>query len=185
MTRSRTLAAACAAAALALAAAPPAAAAGAAELPTLKNGQWEMTTTSSATGSAARRSTICLDASTQKAMLDMSAGMQKEMCTRMDIRREGARYVTDAECRLGASMVKSHAVMTMTGDSAYRTESSATFDPPFDNNLRETKTVIEGRYLGACRDGMQPGDMVTPSGEKINLRALQQQQPPSQRPTAK
>ncbi len=169
MTPSRTLAAACAAA-LALAAAPPAA--GATELPTLKSGQWEMTTTSSAAGGAPRKSTICLDASTQKAMLDMSAGMQKEMCTRMDIRREGERYVTDAECRLGASVVKSHAVMTMTGDTAYRTESTATFDPPFDNDLRETKTVIEGRHTGACRDGMRPGDMVTPSGEKINLNRL-------------
>ena len=169
MTPSRTLAAACAAA-LALATAPPAAAA--TELPTLRNGQWEMTTTSNAAGSAPRKSTICLDASTQKAMLDTSAGMQKEMCTRMDIRRDGERYVTDAECRLGASVVKSHSVMTMIGDSAYRTESSATFDPPLAKDVRTGRTVIEGKYTGACRDGLRPGDVVTATGEKINLNEL-------------
>lgn len=171
-----TLAAASAAAALALAAPPPAAAA-AADFPTLKSGQWEMTTTSSAAGSAPRKSTICLDASTQKAMLDMSAGMQKEMCTRMDMRREGSKYITDAQCRLGASVVTSHTVMTMTGDSAYRMESSATIDPPLNKDLRETKSVVEGKYAGACRDGLQPGDVVTATGEKFNLIAPQQPPP--------
>ena len=131
MTAATTLAAALAATALTLAACrrrppPPASP----SFPTLKSGQWEMTTTSGAAGSTPRKATICLDASTQKAMLDMSAGMQKEMCTRMDIRRDGSKFITDAECRLGESVVKSHGVMTMIGDSAYRTESSATFDPP-------------------------------------------------------
>jgi hypothetical protein len=174
MTRFRTPAAACVATTLLLAAA--AGAAGTAEFPTLKAGQWEMTTTPGAAGSAPRKSMICLDASTQKAMLDMSAGMQKEMCTRMDMRREGSRFITDAQCRLGNSVVTSHAVMTMTGDSAYRTESSATFSPPF-NNLRESKTVIEGKYLGACRDGLQPGDVVTATGQRINLNRLPQRPP--------
>jgi len=176
MTPFRPLATACAALALALVLAPSANAAGPADFPTLKAGQWEMVTTPSTPGGQPRKSTICLDASTQKAMLDMSAGMQKEMCSRMDMRRDGAKFITDAECRLGTSVVKSHAVMTMIGDSAYRTESSATFDPPF-NNLRDAKTVIEGKYVGACRDGLKPGDVVTASGQKINLRELQKPPP--------
>jgi hypothetical protein len=171
MTPVRPPAAALAALALAAVLAPGAQAAGPADFPTLKAGQWEMVTTPSTPGSQPRKSTICLDASTQKAMLDMSAGMQKEMCSRMDMRRDGAKFITDAECRLGTSVVKSHAVMTMLGDSAYRTESQATFDPPF-NDLREAKTVIEGKYVGACRDGLKPGDVVTASGQKINLNQL-------------
>jgi hypothetical protein len=173
MTPSRTLAAVAAATLLQVAAAT----AGAADFPTLKAGQWEMTTTSSVAGSAPRKTTICLDASTQKAMLDMSAGMQKEMCTRMDMRRDGDRFVTDAECRIGSSVVKSHGVMTMIGDSAYRTESSATFDPPFNKDLRETKTVIDGKYTGACAAGLKPGDVVTATGQKINLKDMQQRPP--------
>jgi hypothetical protein len=173
MTFSRTLAAAGAVAMLMPALPAPA---GAADFPMLKAGQWEMTTTSTAPGSTPRKSTICLDASTQKAMFDLSAGMQKEMCTRMDMRRDGSKFITDAECRLGNSVVASHAVMTMNGDSAYRTESSATFTPPF-NNLRESNTVVEGRHVGACRDGLQPGDVVTAGGQKINLKNLPQRAP--------
>jgi hypothetical protein len=173
MTPSRTFAALSVAALLQIAAA----AAGAADFPTLKAGQWVMTTTSNVAGSAPRKTTICLDASTQKAMLDMSAGMQKEMCARMDMRRDGDKFITDAECKLGESVVKSHSVMTMIGDSAYRTESSATFDPPFNKDLRETKTVIDGKYTGACAGGLKPGDVITATGQKINLRDMQQRPP--------
>ncbi len=160
------------AAMVATALSPCAVAAGKLEFPTLKNGQWEMTTTSNAGGGGPRKSTVCLDADTQKQMLDMSQGMQKEMCTKLDMRHEGSRYITDAECRLGDSVVKSHGVMTMTGDTAYRTESTATFDPPINKDLKEAKTVIEGKYTGPCREGMQPGDMVTATGQKLNLKDL-------------
>jgi hypothetical protein len=158
-------------------AAPPALAA--TEFPTLKSGQWEMTTTSSAAPANTRKTMVCLDASTQKQMLDMSQGMQKEMCTKMTMRRDGAKYITDAECRLGDSVVRSHGVMTMLSDTAYRTEASATFDPPINQDLKESKTTVEGKFLGPCRDGMQPGDMLMPNGQKINLNKLPQ--PPAAR----
>jgi len=176
MNPAPALAAALAAVALALMASPPAAAV---DYPTLKSGQWDMTTTTGNAGDAPRKSTICLDASTQKAMLDMGAGMQKEMCSRMEIRREGQKFITDAECKLGATLMKSHGVMTMIGDTAYRTESSATFDPPLVRDVRESRSVIEGKYVGACRDGLLPGDMVTPTGQKINLNQLPQRAPKS------
>ena len=153
-------------------AAPPALAA--TDFPTLKSGQWEMTTTSSSAPANTRKTMVCLDASTQKQMLDMSQGMQKEMCTKMTVRRDGAKYITDAECRLGDSVVRSHGVMTMLSDTAYRTEASATFDPPISKDLKESKTTVEGKYVGACRDGMQPGDMLMPNGQKINLNKLPQ-----------
>ena len=74
---------------------------------------------------------------------------------------------------MGNSVIKAKTVMTMIGDTAYRTESSATFDPPLLKDLRESKSVIDGKYTGACRDGLQPGDLVTSTGQKINLKDLQ------------
>lgn len=158
-----------------------AAAQAALEYPTLKSGQWEMTTMAGA-GAPPRKATICLDAGTQKALMDQGAGVQKEMCSKVDMRRDGARYITDAECKFGNSVVKSRGVMTMTGDTAYRTETTATFDPPLAKDMRESKTVIEGKYVGACRDGLQPGDMVTDTGQKLNVN---QMQPPPRAPKAK
>jgi len=177
MHRIPAVSAALAMALFALAATSAARATDTVEFPTLKNGQWEMTTQSSATGAAPRKTTVCLDANTQKRMFEMSQGVQKEMCARMDMRRDGAKYVMEAECKLGETTVKSHGVMTMQGETAYRTESTATFDPPFNRDIKETKTVIEGKYLGACREGMKPGDMITATGEKINLMEMQARPP--------
>ena len=176
VTRDLAVTPAAALLAAALAAAPALAAT---EFPTLKSGQWEMTTTSSQAPATPRRTMVCLDATTQRQMFDMSQGMQKEMCTKMDMRRDGSKYITDAECRLGESIVRTHGVMTMLSDTAYRTEASATFDPPINKDLKESKTTVEGKYLGACKDGMQPGDMLMPNGQKINLNKLPQ--PPAAR----
>ena len=174
MTSARATAAASAVAAVVLAVWTPA---GAVDYPVLKNGQWEMTTGATGAGAPPQKSTICLDASTQKSMIDMGVGMQKEMCTRMDMRRDGAKFITDAECRIGNSVIKSHGVMTMIGDSAYRTETATTFDPPLGGDMRESKTVLEGKYVGPCRGGLQPGDMVTHTGQKINVNQMQQRVP--------
>ena len=170
MPQVRFLAAAHVAVALTLVSPPPAAAL---DYPVLKNGQWEITMTGSAGNGAPRTSTLCLDASTQKNMLDMGLGMQKERCSKMETRRDGSSFYTEAECRMGNSVIKAKTVMTMIGDTAYRTESSATFDPPLLKDLRESKSVIDGKYTGACRDGLQPGDLVTSTGQKINLKDLQ------------
>ena len=171
MPQVRFLAAALMAAALTLVSPPPAAAI---DYPVLRNGQWEITIAGSAGNGAPRVSTLCLDASTQKSMLDMGLGMQKEMCSKMETRRDGSKFYTDAECRMGNSLIKSQTVMTMIGDTAYRTEASATYDPPLVKDLRESKSVIDGKYTGACRDDLQPGDLVTSTGQKINLKGLQQ-----------
>ena len=155
--------------ALALVALPAAAA----DYPTLRNGQWDLTTTRVGAGAEPRTSKICLDAATQKTMIEMGTGMQKSMCSKMDMRREGTRYISESECKFGESVVKAHGVMTMQGDTAYHTEASATYDPPIMKDVRESKTVVDGRYTGPCRDGMQPGDLMMSNGQKVNLNALQ------------
>jgi len=74
-------------------------------------------------------------------------------------------------CNLGGSTMKSHSVMTLTGNTAYRTEAHATFDPPLAGQA-VTDTVIEGRYVGACKPGQQPGDMTLPTGQTLNIRNM-------------
>jgi hypothetical protein len=42
-------------------------------------------------------------------------------------------------------------------------------------DLRQAKTVVEAKHVGACRDGLVPGDIVTGAGQKINIRQMQQE----------
>jgi hypothetical protein len=62
--------------------------------------------------------------------------------------------------------------MTMKGDTAYRTEAETTYDPPLMADLRQAKTVVEAKHVGACRDGLVPGDIVTGAGQKINIKTF-------------
>jgi hypothetical protein len=145
------------------------------DYPTLKPGQWEMTTTTDRPGAGPQSSTICFDAALQKEMIDMGSGMRKELCSKSSLRHVGAQFVTDTECKLGNSVVKTHAVMTMKGDTAYRTEAETTYDPPLMADLRQAKTVVEAKHVGACRDGLVPGDIVTANGARFNIRDMQKE----------
>ncbi len=145
------------------------AALGAQDFPKLKPGLWEMVATTSRSPEAKSRSTLCLDASVQQEMFKMSSGMMAGMCSRSELKGSGSRFVGEAVCNVGGSTMKSKSVMTMNGDAAYRTEAEATFDPPLGGQAA-SKSVIEGRYLGACKPGQQPGDLTTPTGQTINIR---------------
>lgn len=144
------------------------------DLPTMKAGQWEMMSSSSKAGGGANppaKTTMCTDAKMQKELIAMGAGMSREMCTKNDFKRDGAKIVTSAECKIGDSKIVSRAVMTLTGDTGYRTEISATYEPPF-MGMKDSKSTIEGKYVGPCRDGMVPGDFIMPGGQKVNMKGM-------------
>jgi hypothetical protein len=163
---------------LALACGPASAAISEADFPKLKAGQWEMTTQSAGTvGAPPTKTTMCTDEALQREVIAMGAGMSRDMCSKTDVKRDGARVITTAECKIGESNIKSRAVMTVQGDSRYKTEITATYDPPF-MNMRDSKTTLEGKYVGACRDGLVPGDFVSANGRKFNIKGLANRKPP-------
>jgi len=142
------------------------------DFPKLKAGLWEVTTANArAEGQAPRVTSICLDDSVQQDMYRMSTGMMAGMCSKHDVNVSGSRVTMSAVCDVGGTKMRSQSVMTLTGDTAYRTETHATFDPPMMGTAEST-TVIQGRHVGACNPGQQPGDMTLPGGRTINLRQL-------------
>jgi len=153
-----------------------AALAAAQDFPKLKAGLWEMTTASANSDSREPRlTTMCLDDSVQQDMYRMSTGLMSGMCSRHDLDISGNKVTSNAVCDLGGTKMQSRSVMTLTGNTAYRTEAHATFDPPM-MGAKESSTVIQGRHVGACKPGQQPGDMTLPGGGKMNIRQLLGQQ---------
>jgi len=147
------------------------------DYPKLKAGQWETTTTSSKSpGAPVNTITMCTDDTVQKQMMSMGEGMRREMCSKSDLRREGGKFVGDSVCKIGDATMRSHSVMTLQGDTAYKTVINATYDPPF-MGMKESTTTIEGRNIGPCRDSLQPGDVVTATGQKFNMTTLPNRAP--------
>jgi hypothetical protein len=149
-----------------------AAAAYAQDFPRLMPGLWEMSTTSvRREGQAPRVTSMCLDDTVQREMYTMSTGMMSGMCSRHDIKVTPGRVTATADCDLGVTKMRSQSVMTLTGNTSYRTEAHATFDPPM-NGAKESTTIIEGKHVGSCKPGQQPGDMTLPGGQVINIHNL-------------
>ena len=140
------------------------------DFPKLKPGLWEMTMTTGKRD-APRLTTICLDDSVQTQMYKMSTGMMAGMCSKHEIKVVGNKVTTIANCDLGIAKMQSQAVMTLNGNASYHTEARATFDPPM-NGAKEQSSIIDGKHVGACRPGQQPGDMTLPGGHTVNVRQL-------------
>lgn len=152
------------------------------EFPKLKSGLWEVNTiavnTSSGKNDRPRLTTMCLDDSVQREMYTVSTGMMAGMCSKHEIKVAGGRVTTLANCDLGITKMQSQAVMTLSGNTAYHTEARARFDPPL-NGAKESSTIIDGRHVGPCKAGQQPGDMTLPGGQTLNVRQLMMGRPGS------
>ena len=143
----------------------------AAEPPVLKSGLWELTRSIGAQPETQRVTTMCLDESVQSEMREFGLGVAKELCSKSDRRLEGNRLIIDAVCKLGTTTMTTHSVMTFSGNTAYHTEASATYDPPL-KNMTEATSSIDARWAGECPPGQQPGDIKLESGQTINIKSM-------------
>jgi hypothetical protein len=142
------------------------------DFPKLKAGLWEVNMTSGKReGQPPKLTTMCLDDSVQREMYRVSTGMMSGMCTKHEIKVAGNKVTTIANCDLGITKMQSQAVMTLTGNTTYHTEARATFDPPL-NGAKESTTIIDGKHVGACKPGQQPGDMTLPGGQTVNRQLM-------------
>ncbi len=143
------------------------------EFPKLKAGLWTSITTTQGRDKGEPHpstSTLCLDDSVQQDMYRMSVGMMAGLCSKRDLKITGNKVTSEAVCDLGMTKMRSSSVMTLTGDTAYHTEVRASFDPPLKGTPRDSLTIIDGKHVGACKEGQKPGDMTLPNGQQMNIR---------------
>jgi hypothetical protein len=140
------------------------------DIPVLKSGLWVLSRSTSEQ-SDKRMTTMCLDESVQAEMREFGLGVAKEMCSKSDRRVEGNRLTMDAVCKLGVTTMTTHSVMTFTGNTAYHTQGSATYDPPM-MNMSESKSSIDAKWVGDCPAEQQPGDITLESGQKVNIKSM-------------
>jgi hypothetical protein len=143
----------------------------AAEPPVLKSGLWEVARGGSQQPERKSLTTMCLDESVQAQMREFGMGAAKEMCTQSERRVEGNRMTVTATCALGPTTMKSSSVMTFNGNTSYHMDGSATYDPPM-MNMKESKTSLDAKWVGACKPGQQPGDVTLENGQTINIKQM-------------
>ena len=159
-------------AAVVLLALVPACEASAVELPIRKAGLWEMKVLR--TGSPVPDMTMqhCTDATTDKQM-STSFSPSKDICSKQDIQKTASGYVSDSVCGVAGMTITSHAEITGDFNSAYTVKSTSHSERGPSAAPRDSTTMIEAKWLGACKPDQKPGDIMMPGGMKMNILDLE------------
>ena len=140
------------------------------ELPLRKAGLWEMKVTK--VGSAMPDMTMqhCIDPTTDKEMSDSVSSPVKENCTKRDIRKTATGYVTDSVCSFAGVSMTTHADIVGDLNSAYTVSSTSHSDKGPGGKPLDVTAKVEAKWMGDCKPGQKPGDIVMPGGFKMNVK---------------
>jgi hypothetical protein len=139
-------------------------AAAADEFPRRKPGLWEMKTTGGPVG--ARTVQQCIDAATDDLLRVRSNEGQN--CSRPVVEKSGTLYKVRTRCETNGIKSTVDGEYTMSADTSYTGDMKMTFDPPMAG-VSEMNMKMEGRWVGACRTGMKPGDVVMQGLPRVNV----------------
>jgi len=156
------------------------------DMPARKAGLWDMTMTFEGRNTPPQTMQQCIDASTDKAMQDMSAGMRGQSCSKREVKKAGNTIVFDSVCSMGAGTTTSHGVVSGDFNSAYtvKVNSKREGGPPVPNMPAETNMTIESKWLGPCKADQKPGDIIMANGMKMNVNEMQKGGPGGMAPGA-
>jgi hypothetical protein len=140
------------------------------ELPIRKPGLWEMKLVR--TGSPFPEMTMqhCTDETSDRQMSTASSPLAKEICSKQDIQQTATGYVSDSVCSVAGGSMTSHSDVTGDFNSAYTVKTTTHSEGGPAGQPREATAVIEAKWLGECRPGQKPGDIVMPGGFKLNIK---------------
>lgn len=158
---------------IATASVAPTLAARAEELPTRKPGLWEIRMLDTATKVAGMTMQQCTDAATDKDLTSNLSPMAKQTCSRNDVRKTAAGYMTDAVCTVNGMSMTSHSDVTGDFNSAYTVQVTSKVSGAPANVPQEATMTVEAKWLGPCKPDQKPGDIVMPGGFKINITDMQ------------
>jgi len=137
------------------------------DMPKRKSGLWEITTSMEGMPRAMGPIQHCIDQSSDD-LMQQRGEKAKQQCSAMDVKQQGDRIVIHSVCKHDTTTTTLDAVFTGAFDSAYRGDIHTHFDPPMHGKA-ESKMSLEAKWLGACKPGQKPGDIVMPNRGSFNL----------------
>ena len=140
------------------------------ELPLRKPGLWEMKIAKVGSQLPALTTQQCTDPSVDKEMVNTVSPIAKQICSKQSLQKTATGYVGDTVCTVSGATITSHSEISGDFDSAYTVTTEAKTDKG-PEQLRDTTTKIEAKWLGDCKPGQKPGDIVMPGGGfKLNVK---------------
>ena len=148
--------------------------AGAADVPKRKSGLWEMNTQMSGMPAGMPNRgpmQMCVDQASDNVMQERSK--EKSNCSVMEVNRGVGKVTIHSVCKFEDTTTTSDAVITGDFDSNYKNDMTIKYTPPRDG-MGTMKITQEARWLGPCKAGQKPGDIMMPGMPAMNPGNMQE-----------
>ena len=132
----------------------------AADMPKRKAGLWEINMRMDGAPSMGPIQQ-CIDQNTDN-LMQQKAKEQKPDCSVMDVKTSGNRVTIHSVCKMEGTTVTSDGVFEGAFDASYRGTMKSRYNPPM-HGMSESNMTQEARWLGPCKPGQKPGDVIMPN----------------------
>lgn len=135
-----------------------------------KGGLWEIKNSVMGMAGMGGAMQVCVDEKTddlQRQLSGQDHPQHKSQCTVQDTKRSGDKLTLTSVCQMQGRKVTTKVEMSGSFESAYHGDITATYDPPM-GNMKETRMTMDAKWLGPCKAGQKPGDMIMPNGMVVN-----------------
>ncbi len=154
---------------LGLAAASLASGALAADTPKRKSGLWEIKSQMKGMPSMGAMQQ-CIDQKTDN-LMQQRAKKEKPDCSVMDVKPQGSKVTMHSVCKFEGTTATTDATFIGAFDSAYKGDVKIRYNPPM-HGVSESKMTMEAKWLGPCKPGQKPGDVIMPNMKGMNMNDM-------------
>jgi hypothetical protein len=149
------------------------------EMPQRKPGLWEIKMTMGGQEVPLRGIQQCIDAATDALMTTNVGGAMGGECAKPRISSNSSSssnssITVDSTCKIGSTTTSTRAVIAGDFNSAYTitiTQMPAE-GAAHAGSGGQPQMVMQAKWIGPCRQGQRPGDIMMPGGVTINVRDL-------------
>jgi hypothetical protein len=152
---------------LGLAAASFVAGAAADDLPKRKTGLWEINMHMEGMPNMGPMQQ-CIDQNTDNLMLQQT---RKTDCRVLEVKKSGNKVSIHSVCQMQGSTATSDGVFEGSFDSSYQGRMKTRFNPPWQGRS-ESNMTHAARWIGPCKPGQKPGDVIMPNIGGVNINEM-------------
>ena len=147
----------------------------AAELPKRKPGLWEISMQMEGVPNMGAIQQ-CIDQNTDN-LLQQQAQKNKPDCSVLEVKPSGNRIVIHTVCKVEGSTATTDGMFEGSFEANYQGTLKTRFNPPL-HGMNESNMTQQARWLGPCKAGQKPGDVVLPNMGGFNINEMMKGQPP-------
>ncbi len=132
----------------------------ASDLPKRKPGLWEISMNVEGAPNMGPMQQ-CIDRNTDN-LMQQQAKQGKSECSVMDVKPSGSKVTIHTVCKMDGTTVTTDGVFEGSFETSYRGTMKSRFNPPMQG-MSESNMTQEARWIGPCKPGQKPGDVVMPN----------------------